>query len=98
MDIHLTGELSERIIDGLTYLSAAYSDQQNCIRVYAFADAPQELRALMHRGGDEDWIAVVPANYENRHYIAWLETGKFGINVESTELVDGTVVYLAFHS
>lgn len=28
------------------------------IKVYAFEDAPQELRHLSEHGGDEDWVVV----------------------------------------
>lgn len=97
MEIQITGELSDRLVDALAMLSAAYTTQQDCIRVWKFSDAPQELRGLMHRGGDENWIAVVPATYEARHYVDWLDDGKFGPNVDSTKLADGSTVYLAYH-
>lgn len=98
MEIKITGELSDRLVDGLTRLSAAYTSQQDCVRVWTFADAPQELRALMQRGGDEDWIAVVPATYQERHYVDWLDYGRFGPNVDTAQLADGSTVYLAYHS
>lgn len=97
MEIKISGELSDRLVDGLTLLSAAYTSQQDCIRVWTFADAPQELRALMGRGGNENWIAVVPATYEDRHYVEWLDPGYFGPNVDTRKLADGTTVYLAYH-
>jgi hypothetical protein len=48
------------------------------IRVWRFQDAPEEYRALSQHGGDEDWIAYVPAYLANS-YIPWLESGSFGV-------------------
>ena len=31
------------------------------IKVWRFEDAPKKYRALSTNGGDEDWIAFVPA-------------------------------------
>lgn len=33
----------------------------NPIRVWRFEDAPEEFRRLSRCGGDEDWVAHVPA-------------------------------------
>lgn len=98
MEIQITGELSDRLVDGLTRLSAAYTSQQDCIRVWKFSDAPKELRALSTHGGDEDWLAVVPATYEQRHYVSWLQEGIFGSGVSTYNLSDGSRVYISAHA
>lgn len=38
------------------------------IRIWRFDDAPTELQAYSTNGGDEDWLAFVPKDYED----AWL--------------------------
>ena len=71
------------------------------IKVYRFADAPQELKNLSTSGGDEDWVAVVPLDiWEKEHcYIGWLESGSsFGCcNVSQIE-VGGNLVFIGSHS
>lgn len=37
------------------------------IRVWNFYDAPEEFRSLSTNGGDEDWIAVLPPGYMEKH-------------------------------
>jgi|NOAtaT_6_FD_contig_41_6823651_length_380_multi_1_in_0_out_0_1 hypothetical protein len=44
------------------------------IKVFKWESAPNELKALSHHGGDEDWIALVPFVWANE-YISWLESG-----------------------
>lgn len=47
------------------------------ILVWPFYDAPEELRRLSPHGGDEDWLAFVPADQETP---AWLAEGTpFGV-------------------
>lgn len=45
----------------------------DAITIWRFEDAPADLQALSWHGGDEDWIALVPLKYAERHYIGWLE-------------------------
>lgn len=42
------------------------------IRVWLFEHAPKGFQALSQSGGDEDWVALVPPEYETR-YIPWLD-------------------------
>lgn len=68
------------------------------IQVWAFHEAPEELRKLSGHGGDEDWLALVPKEYSGR-WIPWLETGPFGAcDVEIHELPDGQTVHIGAHS
>jgi hypothetical protein len=46
----------------------------NHIRVWAFEDAPEELRSLSTSGGDEDWLALLPPKHAGQH-IGWLDSG-----------------------
>lgn len=66
--------------------------------VWSFYDAPQHLRDLSTNGGDDDWIALVPAGYE--HYLGWAEDGgRFGCCcVDEHTLPDGRRVLIGSHS
>lgn len=44
------------------------------IQVWAWDDAPPELKALSPHAGDEDWLAVLPPQWAGREII-WLEEG-----------------------
>ncbi len=69
------------------------------IRVWRFADAPQEFQNLSGHGGDEDWIAHVPVNYA-QDYIPWLRKhGDFGCcDVSEHILPDGSIIYIGAHA
>ena len=45
------------------------------IRVWPFGDAPEEYQALSTHGGDEDWVVVIPREYEDRGdwWVPWLD-------------------------
>lgn len=49
-------------------------DAPQHIRVWAWEDAPQELRALSGHGGDEDWVALLPPKHAGR-WIGWMDSG-----------------------
>lgn len=67
------------------------------IVVWHFHDAPEELRALSRHGGDEDWIALVPAGVEAP---AWADSGTaFGCcDVSEHRLEDGRLVLIGAHA
>ena len=68
------------------------------IRVWRFRDAPEEFRKLSKHGGDEDWLAHVPAEMAE-DYIGWMETGSFGAcDVSEHKLDDGSVVRIGAHA
>ncbi len=72
------------------------------IQVWRFEDAPEELRQKSTNGGDEDWIALVPAEYyeEVEPYLPWLEEGHgFGYcSVDVTKLLNGDYLYIGSHA
>ena len=74
---------------------------ENFIKVWPFYAAPTELQTLSNNGGDEDWIAVVPAPMKDA-WIGWLESngyGHFGVcSTERIDAPDGSVVYIGSHS
>lgn len=39
--------------------------QENYIKIWTFEDAPEEFRDLSDNGGDEDFIAMVPKQFNN---------------------------------
>lgn len=69
------------------------------IKVWRFYDAPEELQNLSGHGGDEDWLAQVPA-YLADEWIGWAESGtSFGCcEVEKHHLADGTVILIGAHA
>jgi hypothetical protein len=46
------------------------------ITVWAFHEAPERFQHLSQHGGDEDWLAFVPQEYEH-DWIRWLEEPHF---------------------
>ncbi len=74
------------------------------ISVWRFEHAPAELRDLSPHGGDEDWLAVVPADMLKAEgpdpWINWLEPGsRFGCcDVSQEDLPDGSRVYIGAHA
>lgn len=69
------------------------------ILVWDFRDAPAEFRALSEHGGDEDWLAVVPAFYRF-NMPPWLESGtRFGCcDTSEHVLPDGRIVCIGAHA
>ena len=66
------------------------------IMVWRFYEAPQEFQALSGHGGDEDWLAFVPAAFQDE-WIGWTE-GSFGISETTRHPVEGGWVYIGAHS
>lgn len=66
------------------------------IRVWAFEYAPTKYQKLSPHGGDEDWLAFVPEEYEDR-YIRWLDDNHFANDV-STHKVEYGTVYIGAHA
>lgn len=66
------------------------------IRVWPFHLAPPEWQALSGNGGDEDWLAFVPAAYADE-YIGWLHSSAFGCCAISQHEVEGGTVYIGAH-
>jgi hypothetical protein len=59
------------------------------IRVWRWEDAPEKYRRLSEHGGDEDWVAFVPAALKDE-WIGWAEEGgPFGYCSVSEHEVDG---------
>jgi hypothetical protein len=65
------------------------------ILVWAWKDAPGELRALSTNGGDEDWLALLPDDDVPN----WMENGTFGVSsIETHRLEDGRMVVIGVHA
>ena len=69
------------------------------VKVWAWRDAPEELRALSHHGGDEDWVALIPPAC-TEYYFGWMEDGtSFGCcDVQIVKRDDGSVVRIGAHA
>ena len=70
------------------------------VTVWAFADAPHDLQELSTNGGDEDWLALVPADFVRQHGVPlWLETPPFGrCCVDEYPQPDGSMVLIGCHA
>lgn len=80
-------------------LRAARNADETMICVWRFEDAPSELRELSEHGGDEDWLAVFPAEMRDES-ILWCEEGTgFGpCEVSEHFLDDGRTVRIGAHA
>jgi hypothetical protein len=67
------------------------------IRVWRFGDAPQIFQALSPHGGDEDWVALVPAALTEA-YIPWLDFMDTMRDPSRHQLEDGSVVVIGSHA
>ncbi len=68
------------------------------IAVWPWAEAPQDLKVLSQNGGDEDWVALVPAKWADM-WLPWVEQNGFGsCNSTRHELPTGEVVYIGAHA
>ena len=69
------------------------------IKVWRWEDAPRKYRRLSEHGGDEDWVALLPAGASD-WYIPWLEDGtSFGCcDVSRHPLPDGREVRIGAHA
>lgn len=71
---------------------------ENIIKVWKFEDAPKEYRDLSTNGGDEGWIAFVPAAFAE-DWIGWLESGSsFGCFCVDEHKVEGGVIRIGCHA
>ena len=75
------------------------------ILVWKFYDAPEELRAKSIHGGDEDWLAILPAGYYSINDIPrWMEDGTaFGccdVSIETLTDTDykGNILAIGAHA
>lgn len=68
------------------------------VRVWQFEDAPVEYRRLSRHGGDEDWLAFVPAELAGVS-MNWMGEGTaFGCCDVSAHEVPGGVVHIGAHA
>lgn len=71
------------------------------ISVWRYDDAPKWMRDLSPHGGDEDWIAHVPACHRPEDdAIRWLDSGTaFGVcDVSRHPQSDGSCIYIGAHA
>lgn len=74
------------------------------ILIWPFDDAPPELQWLSEHGGDEDWLAYVPAamcgplaRFDEGNLPQWV--GGLGCcSVDCHHLADGALVYIGAHA
>lgn len=62
------------------------------ILIWHWDDAPAELKALSHHGGDEDWLAVMPLSYKD-NLPMWMKNSSFGCCDVSKEVVTNDMLF-----
>ena len=72
------------------------------IKIWPFYDAPKKYRELSNNGGDEDWLALVPAHISDEWCSEygrpiWLDVPAFGCCCVDDRIKDG-VVYIGCHA
>jgi hypothetical protein len=79
-----------------------WREPTEAITLWPFKDAPPEYRALSPHGGDEDWLAFVPALLVRDHgFTIGLELmlERSGVcDTSQHDLPDGSRVYIGAHS
>lgn len=69
------------------------------IKIWEFYDAPLDLRALSNHGGDEDYVALVPAEMEYAADMLLYSGSPFGVSdVQKEVQADGSFVYIGAHA
>jgi RimJ/RimL family protein N-acetyltransferase len=75
------------------------------IQMWRFYDAPKDLQQLSGHGGDEDWIAHVPKEYEDEFFVEFAFTHNLGnlhpfgcCDISRHDLPNGDVVYIGAHA
>jgi hypothetical protein len=67
------------------------------IKIFAFYDAPEELRMLSQNGGDEDWIAIIPPRWQVPAFLE--EGGSFGCcTVQEAQHWSGCTILIGCHA
>jgi hypothetical protein len=76
----------------------AIKERADAIVVWRFGSAPADLRALSQNGGDEDWLALIPAGMAG-DWIPWIDSDTFGCcDRSSFDLPDGRKVVIGSHA
>jgi hypothetical protein len=88
---------SEYYTSEVTMLEAKDLFNEDAILVWRWHNAPAELKALSTNGGDEDWVALVPADQKD-DYISWLENSSFGVCAIDSYDFEGMKVYIGCHA
>lgn len=75
------------------------TNTDSAIIIWKFEDAPPEYQALSPHGGDEDWLARVPASMAG-DWIPWMQAGsEFGCcDVSCHGLPDGSEIRIGAHA
>lgn len=77
--------------------------EKPCVKVWPFADAPDELKALSRFEGREQYLALVPPHWDESG-LNWLQYATFpgspfgSFDVDEIRLKDGSTVYIGAHS
>jgi hypothetical protein len=72
------------------------------IKVWPWSEAPTELKALSPHGGDEDWVALIPARLAGK-WIGWCDPNIAGTpfgcaGISEHQLSDGSIVRIGAHA
>lgn len=99
---HQERERADLLLREVYAAEEAVASHDRAIQVWRFKDAPEHLRALSTRGGDESWLALIPAAVMQREGgdVPWMESGgPFGVcTVSEHDLEDGSQVRIGSHA
>lgn len=74
-------------------------NDDTCIRVWPWGEAPTHLQERSTHGGDEDWVALVPLALKGISLPwAWEGTNFGCCSVSVIDLEDGTTLYIGAHA
>lgn len=79
------------------------SDDAKTVKVWRWADAPDELRRLSRHGGDEDWVVYVPAEVARSPEWAewlpqWVKRTDTCLDPQEIKRRGGARVYIGAHA
>jgi len=84
---------AKRAAETMVATAAAAVTRLDCaILLWHFADAPEVFRRLSPHGGDEDFVALVPAGVDPPGWTLWWQ------DVTRHELADGAVLLIGVHA
>lgn len=70
----------------------------NPMEIWRFKDAPEHLKSLSQHGGDEDYLAVAPKEYEDDFLLQCSSFGCYDISKHIHPEKEGYFVYIGAHA
>lgn len=65
--------------------------------IWPFNEAPKVYQEMSQSGGDEDWVALIPPNFNKGYLPFWLESLDSGRNPEHYKIAEGYEIIIGSH-